>query len=132
MQSFKLSAALFCAALAAQYIPTTTAAAFAHPGPDPDPAAGYPTSDLADRLLQMLFNAAEQEREMVQEQREEETAENNAIDSILGIDLKDWWGKNHDPIITPRGYNVFALQDSAADREGMNYNKIMHSCMILP
>ena len=121
MQSFKLSAALFCAALAAQYIPTTTAAAFAHPGPDP--AAGYPTSDLADRLLQALFNAVEQEQEMVQEQHEEETAESNGIFGVK------WWGKNYDPITTPRGYNVFALQDSTADREGMN--KIMHSCMIL-
>ena len=116
MQSFKLSAALFCAALAAQYIPTTTAAAVAHPGPDPD-------ADLADRLLQVLLNAVEQEREMVQEQHEEEMAENNGI---------KWWGKNYEPIITPQEYKVFALQDSTSDREGMNYNKIMHSCMTLP
>ena len=118
MQSFKLSAALFCAALAAQYIPTTTAAAIVHPGPDPD-------ADLADRLLQVLFNAVEQEREMVQEQHEEEMAESNGI-----FGLKRWdKNSNYDPIITPRKYKVFALQDSTADREGMN---IMHSCMILP
>ena len=114
LMQFKLSAALFCAALAlaAQYIPTTTAAAVGHPDPDP---ASYPTSDLADRLLQMLFNAAEQEREMIQEQHEEEIAENNGI-----IDLAKWWSTNYYPIITPRGYNVFALQDSTSDCEGMH------------
>jgi hypothetical protein len=114
----KLSAALFytAAALAMQviYIPTTAAAAAAHPGPDP----GYPAaSELADRLLQMFYNA-EQEQEMVQEQLEEkETAENNFINIFKD---KKWWGTDYGPITTPRGYNVFALQVSSADRDGMN------------
>jgi hypothetical protein len=113
----KLSAALFytAAALAVQvmYIPTTAAAAAAHPGPAPS----HPASELADRLLQMFYNA-EQEREMVQEQlQEKEMAENNVLNFFKD---KKWWDTDYDPITTPRGYNVFALQVSSTDRDGMN------------
>jgi hypothetical protein len=49
--------------------------------------------------------------------QEKEMAENNFINIFKD---KKWWGTDYGPITTPRGYNVFALQVSSADRDGMN------------